>query len=258
MINLLTWAQFNCYVFYENSHQYFYYDTPVKQSVTQFIAQFFEPFDDISVSAAYAKKHGLSQEEVLNEWKRNGKISSLTGTIIHKYLEDYARGKIFEIDYSQAISLGLEDEVKFKVSHLLKQAEQFHKDTLNKLIPIQCEYTVGIRDLLAGNIDLLCWNVKANEFQIWDYKNLKEFTTYNKYGKKALKEFSNYDDCHLTHYSLQLNLYKCMLERKLNIKIGNCYLVHFSSIEDNYNIYECLDLQKECNQILDKLIKENI
>lgn len=112
--------------------------------------------------------------------------------------------------------------------------------------------------MLAGNIDLLCWNVKAGEFQIWDYKNLKEFTTYSLYKKKALKEMSKYDDCHLTHYSLQQNLYKCMIERKLGITIGHCYLVHFNNEGGNYNIYECLDLQNECNLILDRMIKENV
>ena len=257
MLDLLTWSKFNCYTFYESTHQYFYYDKPVKQSVTQFIEQFFEPFDKMKVSEKYAKKHNLSQEDVLADWEKKGNISSTAGTIIHKYLEDYARGKVFDIDYSLAQQLNIEEEVRERVSHLIKQAKKFHDETLNKLIPIQCEYTVGIDDLLAGNIDLLCWNVKAGEFQIWDYKNLKEFTSHNKYNKKALREFSQYDDCHLTHYSLQLNLYKCMLERKLGIKIGGCYLVHFSNTGSDYKIYECYDLQNECNQVLNKLIMEN-
>ena len=257
MLDLLTWSKFNCYTFYESTHQYFYYDKPVKQSVTQFIEQFFEPFDKIKASEKYAKKHNLSQEDVLADWEKKGNISTISGTIIHKYLEDYARGKVFDIDYTPATVLNIENDVRERVAHLLKQAKQFHDDTLNKLIPIQCEYTVGIEDMLAGNIDLLCWNVKLGEFQIWDYKNLKEFTSYNKYKKKALKEFSQYDDCHLTHYSVQLNLYKNILERKLGIKIGGCYLAHFSNTGNEYKIYECFDLQNECNQIINKLIMEN-
>lgn len=255
-MDLLTWSKFNCYTFYEKTHQYYYYEKPVKWSVTQFIDTFFEEFDKESISLKYAKKHNLKQEDVLAEWEKKGNISSTSGTIIHKYLEDYARGKVFEIDYSLATQLNIETEVRERVAHLIKQAKQFHDDTLNKLIPIQCEYTVGIEDIIAGNIDLLCWNVKAGEFQIWDYKNLNEFTTYSKYNKKALKEFSAYDDCNLTHYSIQLNLYKNILQRKLGIEIGGCYIAYFSNIQDNYSIYECLDLQKECNQALDKLIAE--
>lgn len=84
----------------------------------------------------YAKKHGLSQEEVLQDWDRKSKISSTTGTIIHKYLEDYARGKVFDIDYSLAHKLDVFEDVKERVEKILPQAKKFHDETLNKLIPI--------------------------------------------------------------------------------------------------------------------------
>lgn len=256
-MDFLTWSKFNCYTFYEKPHQYFYYDKPVKQSVTQFTGSFFEEFDKEGISLKYAKKHGLTQEEVLADWERKGNISSISGTIIHGFLENYSRGKVFDLDFSLADCKGIGEEVRERVSLLLPQAEQFHHETLNKLIPVQCEYTVGIEDIIAGNIDLLCWNVRDQEFQIWDYKNLKEFTTSNNWGKKALKEFRNYDDCHLVHYSIQLNTYKAILQRVLGITIGKCYLVHFCHLAKDFEIYPCIDLQMECNQALDRLIKEN-
>ena len=257
MIDILTWSKFNCYTFYEKEHKYYYYDNPVKTSVTKAIEQFFEPFDSQEISKKYAEKHGLNQDDVLKDWDERGKVSSLSGTIVHKYLEDYARGKVFDIDYSEAQKVGLEDKVKERVSLLLPQAKKFHQDTLNKIFPIQCEYTVGIEDIIAGNIDLFCWNSKAGEFQIWDYKNIKEMRTSNGWGKKALKEMSLYDDCNFVEYSLQQNLYKAMLERKLDIKVGKCYLVHFCHEKSDYEIYECLDLSVESNLILDRLIMEN-
>ena len=258
MIDLLTWSKFNCYTFYEKEHKYYYYDKPVKISVTKFIDQFFEPFDIQEASKKYSLKNGLNQEDVIREWGRKGSVSSISGTIIHKYLEDYARGKVFEIDYSDAAKKNLLEDVKERISILLPQAKKFHDDTKDKLIPIQCEYTVGIDDLIAGNIDLLCWNVKAGEFQIWDYKNVKEMSLKNNWGKKGLFEMYRYDDCNYVHYSLQQNLYKNMLERKLGIKIGKCYLVHFpTELGKEYQIFECLDLQNECNQILNRYVKEN-
>ena len=256
-MDLLTWSKFNCYTFYESEHKYFWYDKPVKTSVTQFISTLFEPFDKDGISLSYAKKHGITQEEVLKDWERKGNISSTTGTIIHKYLEDYARGKVFDIDYSVAKKLNIEEEVKERVEKILPQANKFHNETLNRLIPIQMEYTVGIDDVIAGNIDLLCWNVKANEFQIWDYKNLKEMTTYSKYNKFGKFEFSNIQDSHLSHYSIQQNLYKIMLERKLGIKVGKCYLVHFSHLKDDFEIYECMDLTTQCDKALNRLIMES-
>lgn len=256
--SILIWQKFNCYNFEESTHSYYYNGSRVKYSVTQFIHRFFEEFDSESVSKRYAEKHNLNQQDVLNEWQKTGKISSLSGTIIHSYLENAKRGKTFEIDYSQAIKEGLYDEVRERVQILLPQAIAFHQETLNRLFPIQLEYTVGIEDIIAGNIDMLCWNAKAQEFQIWDYKNLKEFKTNNFFGKKCRESFKNLPDCHLTKYSIQLNMYKAILQRVLGIPVGRCYLVHFDYInpESNFNIYECLDLQYQCNKELDKLIYE--
>lgn len=256
-MDLLTWSKFNCYTFFEKTHQYFYYDKPVKTSVTQFVSTFFDEFDSEGVSKRYAEKHGMSQEDVLLEWERKGKISSTTGTMIHKYLEDYARGKVFEPDFSQAREFGIFEEVRERYELLLPQAKAFRDDTFNKLIPIQMEYTVGIEDVIAGNIDLLCWNVKAGEFQIWDYKNLKEMKTRNNFGKTAKFEFEGQEDCNLVHYSMQQNFYKVMAQRKLGIKIGKCYLVMFSHLADNFQIYQCYDYESRCSDALDRLVEES-
>lgn len=259
--SLLIWHKFtSCYNFEESTHSYYYLGNRVRYSVTQFIHKFFEEFDSEGISKRYAEKHGLDQQEVLKSWDEAGKVSALAGTIIHSYLENAKRGKTFEIDYSQAIKEDLYEEVKERVEILLPKARTFHKDTLNKLFPIQLEYTVGIDDIIAGNIDMLCWNEKAQEFQIWDYKNLKQFTTTNYFGKRCKHSFGHLPDSHLAKYSIQLNMYKAILQRVLGVKIGKCYLVHFDYTikDDTFEIYECLDLQKECEIELDKLISEVI
>ena len=257
-IDIKEFSKFNSYLFYEKEHKYYWNDKQVKLSVTKFVSQFFEPFDKYIVATQYAKKYNIPNvDDVLDDWEKQGLIATITGTIVHKFLEDYARGKIFEIDFSEAIKYNLEAEVKERLNILLPQAENFHFDTLGKLIPVQLEYTVGIEDIIAGNIDMLCWNERAQEFQIWDYKNLKQMTTNNEYGQYAKFEFSKYEDCKLVHYSMQQYFYKCILERVLNIKIGKCYLVHFCHLANDYEIYECINMEKECNEALDRLIMES-
>ncbi len=256
--SILIWQKFNCYNFVEDTHTYYWNGNRVRYSVTQFIDRFFEPFDSEGVSKRYAEKHNLKQEDVLAEWKRKGDISALAGTAIHSYMENAKRGKTFLVDYSKAKEEGLFEEVKQRVDILLPQAEAFHKDTLGKLFPIHLEYTVGIRDIIAGNIDMLCWNSYANEFQIWDYKNLKEYSTTNYFNKWALHSFKNLPDCSQTHYSIQLNMYKAILQRELGISIGGCYIAHFDYVkpEIGFRVHQCLDLLKECNYELDRLIEE--
>ena len=257
--SMLVWQKFNAYNFVEKTHQYFYYDKPVKYSVTQFLSRFSPPFDSEGISKKYAEKHKLSQQDVLAEWKRKGDISTTAGTIIHSYMENAKRGKTFEIDYSVADSLGIRKEVEERVSILLPQAEAFHKDTLNKLFPLQLEYTVGIEHYIAGNIDMVCWNARANEFQIWDYKNVKSINQIPGYFDKwCYKPFNRERDTNYIHYSMQLYTYKEILERTLPIKIGGCYLVQFCSEKNNngFEIFPCRNLQRECAEALDSLIRE--
>ncbi len=94
--------------------------------------------------------------------------------------------------------------------------------------------------------------------QIWDYKNLKKFTTTNHFGKKCKGEFKELYDSHLVKYSIQLNMYKAILQRVLGIPIGKCYLVHFNyeQLNSEFQIHECLDLVWQCNIALDNLINE--
>lgn len=48
--SMLVWQKFNAYNFVEKTHQYFYYDKPVKYSVTQFLSRFSPPFDSEGIS----------------------------------------------------------------------------------------------------------------------------------------------------------------------------------------------------------------
>lgn len=257
--SLLVWEKFNCYNFVESSHTYFYYDKPVKYSVTQFLSRFSEPFDIEGVSAKYADKHGLNQQDVIADWKKKGDISATAGTIIHSYLENAKRGKTFDIDYSTADKLDIRKEVEERVSILLPQAKAFHQDTLGRLFPIKLEYTVGIEDVIAGNIDMVCWNEKAQEFQIWDYKNLKVLETKRgPFTKSMFYPFDNYIDTNFIHYSMQLNTYKVILQKQLDIPIGKCYLVvfNYANSEQGFQIVECLNMQNSCNIALKELVSE--
>ena len=238
--------EFNCYTFYEDTHTYYFNDSKVNQSVTQFIGKYFPKFDSDTISKKYAEKHGLTQEEVLSDWERKGNISALTGTAIHSWLENAKRGKVLKIDFSEADAIGLGDEVRSRFELLLPKAKAFHADTLGKLYPIQLEFTVGHEDKLAGNIDVLCWNEMAREIQIWDYKNTKSIDKGNNFGKYAYAPFSHHLDCNFLHYSIQLSTYKALLARH-GIKVGRMYLVHFdyNVPGENFDIYECLDLSSQ-------------
>ena len=254
MHELLQWQQFNNYVFQEDIHTYFYEGRKVDTSVTTFISRYFPEFDSETISAKYAAKHGMTQEAVLAEWKRKGDISAIAGTAIHAWLENAKRGKILRTDFGDAEKLGILPEVEERYNILLPKAQAFHRDTLGKLFPIHLEYTVGVEDFIAGNVDMLCWNEHAQEVQIWDYKNVKELSRTNSYGNMCKFPFHNYYDCSFIHYCIQLNFYKAIIYKVLGIRIGKCYLVHFdyTKNDDSFEIVPCLDLMDVCKKELDK------
>lgn len=53
--------------------------------------QFESPFDKLRISEAYAIKHGMAQQDVLDIWENNGKLSRLLGTTLHLAMENFFR-----------------------------------------------------------------------------------------------------------------------------------------------------------------------
>lgn len=251
----LILSKFNCYEFVEDTHTYYWNGCPVDISVTKFINKYFEEFDSETISKNYAKKHGLTQQEVLADWELKGLVASTTGTIVHFHLENLKRGKRLKFDFSSAIEHNILPLVQEKLAILIPKAEKFHIDSKQWLIPLKLEYTVGVNTKLAGNIDFLCWNTYDNEIQIWDYKNTKGIKTTAFKDKRCYYPFNFLPDCNYSHYCMQLNFYKAMIEQELGLKVGKMFLVSFDTtdISDNYTVYECVDLQEICRKELLKL-----
>jgi len=49
------------------------------------------------------------------------------------------------------------------------------------------------------------------------------------------------EDCDLELYSLQMEMYKQIIQRNIPIKLGKSYIVWFSHNNDNYKIIETKD-----------------
>ncbi|MCK9575993.1 MAG: PD-(D/E)XK nuclease family protein [Clostridia bacterium] len=249
---LLALSQFKDYLFFEEPHEYYYNDKKVKTSVTKFVGTFFEEFDKEKISLAFANKNGVPQQQVLDDWQNNSDIASIVGTIVHKYAEDRQIGRVVPFDFSIAKEKNILEKVKERVLKLCAMYDIFAKDTHGRLIPIKTEFTVGIQDYIAGNIDLLVWNEKSQKLEIWDYKTSKQIRSKSDYKKFGFAEMEKYDDCELAHYSLQLNIYKEILKR-FGIPIGDCYLVWLNEENSKYKVIPCWDLQAEARSALDKL-----
>ena len=58
-------------------------------SVTKFIQKFHKPFETDFWSKKKAEQAGVSQEEILNDWKKLNDYANEVGTDTHQWIEDY-------------------------------------------------------------------------------------------------------------------------------------------------------------------------
>ena len=251
---------FDKYKFFENGHYYTYKNKQVGISVTKYISQFENEFDSNTLSQKVADKNGISQFEVLNEWKRKGEYSCLKGTAIHEWLQDNYANREYKFDLSQ-----LEEYPEYykieDIEHLKKMAIDFINDYKNRYILIGDEILCGIPDFdIASAIDLLFYDTVNNEVVLADIKtntDLKGWKSTPSYVKKMLQPLENIKDITFEHYKIQLSIYRYFLEEYAHIPISdNMFIVYLSEKEKNYNIIQIPYLKNEVEKIL-KLRRAN-
>lgn len=227
---------------------------PIK-SVTGLLGEFKEKFDADYWAQRKADEEGVTKQDKLKEWELINKIANVKGTIVHEYIENLLARKIFPYptDYvnSELESEESRKEVREKVNACIDLADKFISDISGKLLPIESELVVGDDELgVCGMVDQLFFNFKANEFQIWDWKTNKRLERRSRFGNKLKGKLSHLDECEFVIYSLQLAIYREIIRLKTDIDVGRNYIVWFFEKNSNYEVIECLDLQKEARYIL--------
>ena len=110
---------------------------------------------------------------------------------------------------------------------------------------------------IAGTIDCCCIN-QYGEFILYDWKRSKEIKRTNDYKRKYStkpNDLNYLEDVNFNHYSLQLNLYKYILECFQKQRIHNChvkdlYLVVFHPEHANYLIVHVPCMKEEILKII--------
>ena len=244
---------FNDVEFYDEPHKY-YLKGKELISVTTIIHKYQEEFDEKYWSENKAEQFNLKPREILRAWGFINKKGTIKGSAIHDYAENLFQNKIY--DYPKQIILnefGF-DPVKIEYDITKKHVDKFYKDVRSKLIPIRTEYVVYDEEsLIGGMLDIIFYNVKMKEFQIWDYKTNKDFTEEVK-SRHLLNELCFLEDSDIELYSLQLELYKYIIEKNTGIKLGKSYIVWFSHNNESYRIIET----KNRKYYIDIIIKNRI
>ncbi len=231
---------FNDITFYDEPHKYFLNNRELI-SVTTLIHQYQEEFNENYWSNYKGEQFHISQREILRAWKFINNKGTIKGSAIHDYTENLFQNKKFQYPKDMIIKEFGFDPVINEYNITKRHVNNFYNDVHGKLIPIKTEYVVYDKELMiAGMLDILFYNVKMKEFQIWDWKTNKDFTTDCK-ERHLIRDLFVLEDCDLELYSLQMEMYKQIIQRNIPIKLGKSYIVWFSHNNDNYKIIETKD-----------------
>lgn len=218
--------------FKEKNHEYTIAGMSKKPtSVTTLIHSYFPSFDADKVINKMmssfrwkqSKYYGRSPESIKEEWSKSGKEASDSGTLMHRDIERFFNGESVE----NADSSEYQKFTKFW-SDITAQYPTFR--------PYRTEWLIYDENAgVAGSIDCVLSDGAGNLI-ILDWKRSKEIKMSNKY-EKGKGPFSNYDNCNYSHYSLQLNFYRHILESKYNQRVSFMMLVILHPDQPSYICY---------------------
>lgn len=229
--------------FHEAAHEYYVKNPKTKSkqkmnvSVTTFVHKFFPSFnaDKIIDNMMRSKKwensvyYGMSKQEIKDQWEINRNESATLGTQMHKMIETF---------YNEPNETKIyEDIIEFQM--FMKYYNDY--STLN---PYRTEWEIyDEENNIAGSVDMLYEN-EDGTLDICDWKRSKKIEKDNDWesGKFPVSHLPN---TNFWHYSLQLNVYKYILENKYNKKIKNMFLVCIHPNNESYIKYDVQDLQNE-------------
>lgn len=192
----------------------------------------------------------VTPDDITKQWALTNKLGKTRGSALHNMLEDKLKRKelSYEIPFFVKYMSTLETIKYIKSIEILENlANEFVKLIQNKYVVIAQEFVVGDSDYkLAGTFDLLLFNLETNKYELWDFKTDKKF------DKSGLNKISYFgvDDCEYNKYSLQLGLYKHMIEKNTDLQIYKCVVAHFNYKKNEFKIIDCINYDDEIKQYL--------
>lgn len=227
-------------LFDEPSHTYTVNGETGFMSATTFVHSNFPEFNEDEIidkmmgspNWTRNKYYPLTKEQIKAQWEKTRNEAADAGTKMHAQIEDYYNELPVSFDSKE-----------------MKSFELFHKDyaVLQDLKPYRTEWRVFHEELkIAGTIDMTYEDSDGNIY-IVDWKRCREIKKYinEKWPpeKSLNKGLSNFYDTNYFHYSLQLNLYKHILETKYDKVVKELALVNLhpekrSSVGDGYEYFD--------------------
>lgn len=272
---------FKDFKFYEDGHYYTYKDKSVGISVTRFIAEYENEFNQQEMAEKVLEKNlknynyaktqlelyydgsipgkweelkkylnlPITIQDILAEWKYKADFACCKGTTCHEYAQSLWSGNKYEM-----LKFDMSDEYYQSVFKIHRQAENFYRDYKEHLEHLFDELPIGSEEFnIASCCDHLFYNKLTGGLVLVDYKTNSQLSGYNKKAyKKAMKiPLNHLNDDALHHYFIQLSIYKFLIEKYTGLKVDEMFIVYMSENIENYEIIEIPYLENEVKKILE-------
>ena len=240
----------NHIIFDEEPHIYTIDGDSSYTSVTTFCHSHFKKFDaDLIIKKMMESKYwyknkyyGKSSEEIKNEWEINRNNAAEMGTKMHYDIECYYN----KMDFNN-------DSIEYKYFI------NFINDYPN-LNPYRTEWMIWDKELkLAGSIDMVYLN-DDDTLSIYDWKRCKEIVRNKRFEEYSITEcISHIPNTNFWHYSLQLNIYKYIIEKNYGKKIKELCLIclHPNNKNNSYIKIDVPILEIEINDLMNLRLNHN-
>lgn len=271
--------------FVEEGHKYFIDGQRTQISCTESVKMYFPEFDKERAAffkmrgKAYAEgscpEAGMTKKEIIAYWSNNS--GNEEGTELHAIIE-------FLIN---ARSIGNEDEFDLEESTVTSEVAKFDMfwnelctpstNIKNPLIPFRTEWLV-YHEMLAGSIDALfesngpmpklpninrCYGDEQPErfiegerrFHLLDWKRSKAIKIKSGGGKKDISFIPDTEipNCNFFHYTLQLNIYRILVE-SYGYKVATMMLVVMHPNTEGYRCYTVPFMEWEARYIINNAL----
>ena len=176
------------------------------QNVSSIVNKYIPPFPKGLIAAKIAKRDGITEEEVLEQWDMKREVSTLYGEAIHLGVELY-------IKYGE---LPKSTHIKEAVEAVAKVIDR--KRTVTEMIVKDDELKIaGRTDILEklGNNQVILDDIKTN-YDLTDGKGY------------MLPPFDKLKNNNLNKYRLQQSVYKFLLERR-GLTVTKMRLFHWNT-----------------------------
>ena len=249
----ITFEQDGRLAFNEEEHIYTLNGIEMR-SVSSIVAMFFREFDAVGISLKKCYGNEIEAAKLREVWESKGCVASLAGTFLHKQIEDYLNGKeipelLCDVRYDgKYVKLGDRLDISREWSYF----KAFERNTT--FSPFRTEWRIYDADArIAGTLDFVC-ACPDGTYEIYDWKRSNKIDPNERNPwANGLNGLEHMTDTSYSHYCLQQNLYRYMLEKNYGISVSRMNLVVLHPELPTYRMVPIPPMEREVSIILERL-----